>query len=251
MKKIIAIILVTLTLSSCASKNTREYQLSAYLWVQHSAEFRALTYQAYNVAEIAIENVLKKDLKKNKKSKKMAVVFDIDETILDNSFAGAYEIANDIQWKEALFNEWVEEKRAIAIPGARKFIDYLNSKNIEVFLISNRRVAGTDATYENLIAQNFKIKKENIMLMDEDKTKEPRRLEIEKNHEIIMLVGDNLLDFHKAYDKTSLEERMKVTDDFRQEFGTKFIMLPNPMYGDWENTLPKDKTRIELLKVTP
>lgn len=252
MKKMIAIILVSLALTSCASKNEnypREYQVGAYLWVQYSAEYKALTYQAYNVAKMVIENDLKTAQKKN--SKKRAVVFDIDETILDNSFTGADEIVNKVTWHEGLFGEWVKLKQAVAIPGAKDFIDYLNSKNIEVFLVSNRRLAWTDDTYENLIAQGFKVKKENVVLMGDEKTKEPRRLEILKKHEIIMLVGDNLLDFHKAFDHASMELRSNLVDQFRSDFGAKFIVLPNPMYGDWENTLPKDKSRIELLKVTP
>ena len=44
-----------LALSSCSSQvsqstNSREYQIGAYLWVQHSGEYKALTYQAYNIA---------------------------------------------------------------------------------------------------------------------------------------------------------------------------------------------------------
>jgi len=34
----------------------------------------------------------------------------------------------------------------------------------------------------------------------------------------------------------------------REDFGDKFIILPNPLYVDWENSLSKIKSKEELLK---
>ena len=87
--------------------------------------------------------------------------------------------------------------------------------------------------------------------MGEVKSKEQRRQEIAKKYEIILLIGDTLLDLHTDFDGKSMEERSKMVDQHRQDFGKRFIVLPNPMYGDWENILPKTKKRSDLLKVIP
>lgn len=250
MKNLFSALLIGVIATSCSSTpdfshhSTREYQVGAYTWFQHSAEYKALTYQAYNVAE----RMVKEDLK-IKRSKKRAVVFDIDETVLDNSYAGAYEIKNNIKWDEKKFEQWVLLKKATAIPGARDFVDFLVKNNIEPIFISNRRIGWTEETYQNLASEGFKVKRENVILMDQVKSKEDRRNQVAKKYDIIMLVGDNLLDFNQLFDKASHEMRGTIVDQMRKEFGTRYIVLPNPMYGDWEYTLPKDVDKKDLLKV--
>ena len=243
------LLLLTL-LSACSGQptkpNIREYQIGAYLWQQTSGEYRALTYQAYNIAKEKIERELE-----NKHNRKRAVVFDIDETLLDNSYGGASEIKEGLSWKESHFADWVKLKKAVAIPGALDFIKFLVDRQVEVFYISNRRVEMYDDTMTNLVAQGFPVKKQNLMLMGNEHTKEPRRQEVLKKYDIVMLVGDNLTDFHQAFEKKSVAERNALVDQMRSEFGQRFIMLPNPLYGDWERALPADKTRIELLKDEP
>ena len=71
-----------------------------------------------------------------------------------------------------------------------------------------------------------------------------------------MLCGDNLSDFSNVFYRQE-----KVTFDQvnanQNLFGVKFIVLPNPMYGDWEKPLykgekltdqDKAKQRLERLK---
>lgn len=225
--------------------NYREYQVGAYLWQQTSGEYKALTYQAYNIARERVEADLQ-----DKHNKKRAVVFDIDETVLDNSVGGAREIIRAKPWKESDFADWVKLKEAVAIPGALEFIKFLAEKNVEIFYISNRQVDMTDDTYANLVAIGFPVKKENIMnMLPGIHSKEERRLEVLKKYKIVLLVGDNLTDFHKGFEKQSVEGRNALVDQMRKEFGQKYIMLPNPLYGDWERALPKSKNRFENLRV--
>jgi len=232
--------------STQSNTNPREYQVGAYLWQQTSGEYRALTYQAYNWAQRLVERDLE-----NKHNKKRAVIFDIDETVLDNTFSGAREIKDGIPWKEELFNEWVKLRKAVAIPGALEFIKFLEANNVEVFYISNRRVEDFDPTFANLQAEGFPVKKENLLLKTNTSGKEVRRQEVDKKHEIVILVGDNLTDFHKDFDKTTTEERNALVKKWRAEFGTRYIVLPNPLYGDWERALPHTKDRLEHLKLNP
>ena len=255
MRSIIVIFSMMALLSSCSTNkqqqnphpyNPREYQIGAYLWQQTSGEYRALTYQAYNLARTLIERDLQ-----NKHNKKRAVIFDIDETILDNSFGGAREIQRREAWNENQFANWVKLRQAVAIPGALDFIKFLEQNRVEVFYISNRTVGMLEDTVVNLTAQGFPVKKENVLLKADKSTKEPRRQDVAKKHEIVLLVGDNLTDFHQAFDDKKAAERNAIVDEMRAEFGARFIVLPNPLYGDWERALPWDKSRIELLKINP
>lgn len=232
--------------NTAKSGNPREYQIGAYLWLQTSGEYRALTYQAYNIAKEKVERDLE-----DKHNRKRAVVFDIDETVLDNSFGGADEIQKGLPWKEELFGAWVKTRKAIAIPGALDFIKFLSDRRVEVFYISNRKIESFEDTYANLIAQGFPVKKQNLMLLDKEHSKESRRQSVLKNFDVVLYVGDNLTDFPGGFEKTTVEVRNALTDKMRNDFGQKFIILPNPMYGDWERALPNDKARIDLLKNTP
>lgn len=251
MRIVTGLLLLTL-MASCSTQsnqekpNPREYQIGAYLWQQTSGEYRALMYQAYNLAKLKIERELE-----NKHNRKRAVVFDIDETLLDNSFGGAREIQEKLPWKENHFADWVKLKKAIAVPGGLDFVKFLVDNRIEVFYISNRRVDMFDDTFTNLVEQGFPVKKENLMLMGTDHSKEERRQAVLKKYDIVMLVGDNLTDFHKAFEKKGVAERNGLVDQMKADFGDRFIMLPNPLYGDWERALPTDKPRVDLLKPLP
>ena len=38
--------------------------------------------------------------------------------------------------------------------------------------------------------------------------------------------------------------RNRIIDAHKKSFGTAFILLPNPMYGDWENNLAKNYRKL-------
>ena len=52
-----------------------------------------------------------------------------------------------------------------------------------------------------------------------------------------MYVGDNANDLSMRFEKKNPDDRMKVADDYSADFGKNFIVLPNPVYGDWEASL--------------
>jgi 5'-nucleotidase (lipoprotein e(P4) family) len=245
MKLLIRNLILLLIISSCSSVKTtseRDYQVGAYLWFQTSGEYKALCYQAYNLAKMKLDLDLQ-----NKHNKKRAMIFDIDETVLDNSVGGAYELKNNIPWSKENLELWVSKKAASAVPGSREFIDYAVSKKVEIFYVSNRSVKMIDDTFLNLKKLNFYVKKENMLFLDKIKSKESRRLEILNKFEVVLLFGDNLVDFDQVWDNKGSIERASIVDSNASNFGEKFIVLPNPLYGDWENSLPKALNRKDLL----
>src|SRR4029078_10317591 len=67
--------------------HTFDYEIGAVLYQQKEAEYRALAYQAYNLARLRLDQDLdKKSLKglpKAERKMPRAIVVDIDETVLD------------------------------------------------------------------------------------------------------------------------------------------------------------------------
>ena len=235
MKKIWTLILLVSFLS-CAqnSKKHNEDYIAAVNWFQKAAETKALFYQAFNLAEMKIDE----DIKKGQQSRKRAVILDIDETVLDNSPYQAEVVLSDISYPDK-WNEWVEMRKATVVPGAKEFLESMVKKNIEIFYVSNRKLNELDATFDNLKAAGLPVKKENLYLRDKTSSKTERRNEIRKNFRIVLLMGDNLNDFDDIFDANSLIEREKNVDALSSTFGTKYIVFPNPMYGTWEDLLFK------------
>src|SRR6478672_2425684 len=130
-----------------------EYQVGGILYMQQAGEYRALAYQAFNVARWQLDaDFDKKNLKKlPKPERKMprAVVVDVDETVLDNSPQQAYLIKRRLPFTPSIFTEWVNLRKAKAIPGAVDFLNYAAQKGVKVFYVTNRIAAEKQGTIEN------------------------------------------------------------------------------------------------------
>jgi len=205
------------------------------IWQQNAGEFRALCYQAFNIAKINIDNkLLNQEL-----TRPLAIITDIDETFLDNS---PYAVTQALQGHEFSYSTWLEwtsQGKAIAYPGALDFFNYAASKNITVFYITNRNEQDKPGTLNNLQDLKFPFAdNEHLLVMRNTSDKEERRQAVLKNYDVIMYLGDNLSDFSEVFYKKSQTERNKLTDELFETFGDKFIILPNAGYGDWETALP-------------
>ena len=209
-----------------------EASLMAVLWCQASAEYRALAYQAYNIARLRLDEELQIN-----RNQKRAVIVDIDETVLGNSRYNAKEITDKQVYPDD-FYKWIDMAKAEAIPGAKEFLDYAVSKSCDVFYISNRRIRCLDGTLRNLKKLGFpQADKNHVLLKGDVSSKEGRRQEVAKTHYIVLLIGDNLIDFSEVFDIKSVEERLASVENYKENFGKKFIVLPNPMHGAWFKAL--------------
>ena len=96
----------------------------------------------------------------------------------------------------------------------------------------------TTTTLLNLQKWNFPFADRNhLYLKSNTSSKEVRRNIIEKQFNVILLVGDNLSDFDQVFEDRSVNFGYNTVDSLRLEIGKKFIILPNPMYGDWVKPL--------------
>jgi len=116
------------------------------LWQQQAAEYRALCYQAFNMAGLRLNEALK-----NKPGKqKLAIITDLDETILNNSYSEAQLIKDGKEYSNQLWKDWIRQSAATGVPGAVEFLQMAQKKGIVIFYISNRDKTDVANTLINL-----------------------------------------------------------------------------------------------------
>ena len=52
-----------------------------------------------------------------------------------------------------------------------------------------------------------------------------------------MLLGDNLRDLDEMFGNRGEDLGYNIVDEHKENFGTKFIVFPNPIYGEWEKAV--------------
>src|SRR5689334_11383022 len=137
--------------STSRSITSLDYSLNAMIWQQRSGEYRALCYQAFHTAKFQLDEILQR----NNSAKPMALVTDIDESILDNSPQQAKDLLNKTTYTEESWIDWTNKAIAKALPGAVEFFNYANSKGISCFYISNRRPIEKETSIKNLKEAGF------------------------------------------------------------------------------------------------
>jgi 5'-nucleotidase (lipoprotein e(P4) family) len=244
------LLIITCSLAASAQaqqKADNEYQVGAILWTQTSGEKAALSYQAFALARMTLD----RDLRMNRRSRmKRAVVVDIDETVLDNSRYQAMLVQTRQNYGSKTWTEWCNRAEASALPGAVEFLRYANSQGVRVFYITNRKEIEKEGTATNLRKLGFPDVNDETLLVRTDKdglSKEPRRQAVRAKYRIVLLMGDNLNDFANVFETSkTLESRMDAVERNKAQFGMRFIVLPNPMYGDWENAIYDYNTKLTV-----
>ena len=209
------------------------------LWYQNAAEVDALYQQGYNVATNKLKELLKQPT-----DKPYSIVLDIDETVLSNIPFQVKMIKDGTAFNPKLWDEWVQKAEAKPVAGAKEFLQFADKNKVQIYYISDRTDAQVDATIKNLEAQGLPVQgRDHLMFKKEgDKSKEGRRQEVLKHTNLVMLFGDNLVDFAEFSTKSEAD-RDKMFEQLKAEFGDKFIIFPNPMYGSWESAVYKGEKK--------
>jgi 5'-nucleotidase (lipoprotein e(P4) family) len=259
MKKLLTLLI---TLSFLRTLHAQEATLPAtsikeypVLFQQTAAEYRALCYQAFNLAQLRIDAIPRRKLRRQK----LAIITDLDETILDNSYQEAQQIKEGKEYSPQSWKNWTNQSAATAVPGAVAFLQAAKRKGIHIFYISNRDTTEINSTLLNL--QKLQLPDADIahmLFLLNTSSKEVRRQKVMQDYEVVMLMGDNLTDFTTAFEKKPIDERKQETDKVKEDWGRKFIVLPNAIYGEWENALydydrkltpaQKEEKRLQKLK---
>ena len=202
-------------------------------WMQNSAEYRELCYQAYNVALFQVKQAVAQH---QQGDKPLAIVLDADETVLDNSAFEAGLIDTDSAYSTKTWTEWCAAGEALAMPGATDFLQAVDQLGVQIFYVTNRSM---DTQYEGS-ARNMKelgfpqVDKEHMLFKTDTSNKQPRYDAIEKRYNVVVYLGDNAGDLPLGTYHKKQTQRNAIIDAHKSQFGLKYIALPNPSYGDWE-----------------
>jgi len=240
---VFALSVSVLTLPVCAQKADNEYMAGSVLWQQTSGERRALSYQAFALARMLLD----RDLMTNRNRRmKRAVIVDVDETILDNSRYQGMLLETRTNYASKTWTEWCNRAEATAVPGAVEFLRYANSRGVRVFYLTNRKVIEKDGTARNLRKVGFpEVTDETLLVRTDSSMKEPRRRAIASKYRVVLLMGDNLNDFAEVFENSkTVDSRLAATEQEKKQFGSRFIVLPNPMYGNWEDAIYGDPSKL-------
>ncbi len=218
---------------SSKEKINQEHIVYSTIWFQNSAEAKALYYQGFNLAKLRVKEFVGIDGEKPK-----AVVVDIDETMVDNSLFQGKSIEKGEGYSSEFWAEWSNLAKAKALPGAVEFTKFCDSLGVRVVYISNRKVQEFEKTMKNMDSLGFAfVNPENFLLKEETSGKEERRKIAMEKYDIVLLLGDNLNDFSDVFENRGDDWGVSLVEKYRNEFGKRFIVFPNPMYGDWEKNI--------------
>jgi len=207
----------------------------ATLWIQRSAEFHGLSLQAFNVAHDRLNLAL---ARRSAEDKPLAVVVDVDDTVLDTTSYGGWALREGRTYDSQSWADWVDDAVSTASPGAVDFLNYAHDSGVDVYYITNRKAVGKQATIDNLAALGFpQANAEHVMPRTDSSDKTARRASVTAEHDIVILMGDNLGDFDQAFQQATSAARHAEVEKQAGEFGRRFIMLPNPTYGEWEGVV--------------
>ena len=206
----------------------------AVAYTQTAAEFYALCHQAYNLARMRIDLALAQH---RPGDRPLAVITDMDNTILHAMSYWGYLVKEDKDFfDDAIWDEWLPSNLITAAPGAKEFFEYCQEHKVEVFYVTNRDQG--ERTFEYALAHlrylNFPYAiDENLFVFRETSDKSPARRKIEETHDVALMLGDNLNDYRRDYYVKDIDERRALMERDRDDWGTKFILLPNPTDGHW------------------
>lgn len=226
-----------------ALKQKQQYQAETetmgLLWMRTSAEYRALVYQGYNVAMNAVKMAVTDP---SHQRKPLAIVLDADETVVDNTKLMGESIVNgngrfDAPW----WRQAVHQGKSQAMPGAVEFLNEVHKQGVEIFYVSNRYApVNLDVTIQNFKELGFpSVDKDHVLLFEKDSDKQPRFDMIAKKYYVVVYMGDNAGDFPIGTKGKTLAERNAIIDNHKEDFGTTFVVFPNPAYGSWVSALAK------------
>ena len=170
-----------------------------------------------------------------------AVIMDIDETVIDTGAFQSQLARSNARFSSRPWREWQTRNQPLAVPGALEFIAAAQARGVTIFFVTNRDHPTEAATRLNLATIGVKLPGDldTVLCRDErsdwGSDKESRRRYIAESYRVLMLFGDDLADFISEYRTPPAQRTVAAVK--HNTWGTKWFMLPNPMYGSWEASL--------------
>ena len=196
---------------------------------QQSAEIQALQLQAYNIATQKLDAAAAAA----KDPSKLAIVTDLDETVIDNSALLARDLANCHQydaWDTWL--PWERDGTPGLIPGAKQFLEHADKLGVTIRYVSDRADEQKQHTLATLKKLGLpQVAEDSVLLLGPPKVE--RRALVSADHQIVLLLGDTLHDFDARFRKTPLDAQRQTVASEASKWGSEWIVFPNVTYGTW------------------
>jgi 5'-nucleotidase (lipoprotein e(P4) family) len=224
------LILMVTCLSACAFQPRSEQVTeaaddNALLWYRTAAERKAIYLQTFAAARAHVNAFAAA-----RPSGDWGVVLDVDETVLDNSEHQLQQTRQGKSFDPKAWEAWVRSHRAIATPGARDFLQSVRELGGRIVFVTNRSEATCDDTRVNL--RNEALPFDEVLCAPPGNfDKNPRFARVAQGSgslpplNVVAYIGDNIGDFPNLTQTSELPEDL---------FGTRYFVLPNPMYGSWQ-----------------
>jgi 5'-nucleotidase (lipoprotein e(P4) family) len=199
-------------------------------WFRNSAEYRALALQTYRTASLRLP-----ELTRGLDAGTWGVILDADETVLDNSEYQRRRALLDSAFTDPTWVAWIRERAADAVPGASAFTRLVRQMGGRVAIVTNRADSLCTDTRENLRVVGVAP---DVLLCQPpgQSDKNPRFQRVQQGTAVpgvppltvVAWVGDNIQDF------PALTQAARDDSATLANFGVRWFVLPNPMYGSWE-----------------
>lgn len=219
--------------SNESNNKLRNPLLWAAAWSATSAEFGALCHQAYNLAKLRVDMALQV----SDREKPLAVIADVDNTVVHAFSYWGYLINEGKDFfEDASWDRWIPENLMTLVPGALAFLKHCQVNDVEVFYVTNRDQG--DSTFDYALRQLQYLNlpyadADHLRVFRETSNKAPARDAISQSHELLLLLGDNLNDYKRDYYVADVDERFNLMERDRNDYGDRFILLPNATDGHW------------------
>ncbi len=236
-----ALLCLSVLVSSCqdGAQGSQDRQRGLQ-WVTSSIEYAAACEQTFRLAWPVVK---KRALAQ---TENWVVVFDVDETVLNNS---QYEVEREEigqGFTRETWSEWVRREEATPVAGAKWFVDSLRTlgARAHVAFLTNRRFENEAATVANLKKTGlFKDGDPVLTKKGDDDLKADRRDclqsgtgRCEETGPLVLLAlfGDNIRDFMTMRGKDNADAYLSDQLSGDLNWGSRYFMLPNPLYGSWQ-----------------
>ena len=201
-------------------------------WVRSSAEYIAAFEQTYRLATARVETE-----SRTHAAGSWAVILDADETVLNNSLYQEERARAGLGFSEESWAAWVKRREATPLPGVTAFLARAHQLGGRIAIVTNRLQSVCPDT-EAVFARYQLVYDAMLCRIDGTPSdKNPRFQAVAAGRtpagssplDVVVYVGDNILDFPGLSQSVRSQGGAALAD-----FGSRFFLLPNPMYGSWQ-----------------
>jgi 5'-nucleotidase (lipoprotein e(P4) family) len=238
--------------------------IDALLWLDTSAEQAALYLQAFALARHRVEEALRRHALQHEPGNPLCVISDLDETLLDNSAHNGWLVATGRNFEEKTnWNDYCRSMQSRATAGSISFARWLGEqmdswgRPVELIYVTSRlgprdpTQGVREETLTNLRNLGFPtddMQNFGTRLFMKGHSEPPagdladkylQYAYIRRSFTLILQLGDNLADFAPEYRSnfSHTRRRLRAEGEDQTRWGAEWIVMPNPVYGDWQRSL--------------